>query len=65
MPIRANGQPAVAYYHLNDETGRYEAAAIDVLTLEGARIKDITAFISPELFPRFGLPSELAPPASR
>ena len=65
VPISANGQPAVAYWALNDETGRHEAMAIDVLTLEGDRVKEITAFIRPGLFPRFGLPSELAPPASR
>ena len=37
------------------ETGRYAASAIDVLTFEGALIKEITAFVPPELFPRFGL----------
>jgi RNA polymerase sigma-70 factor, ECF subfamily len=56
----ANGQPAIAYYHLDDETGRYTAAALDVLTLDGSQIKDITAFVKPELFPRFGLPVEPA-----
>jgi RNA polymerase sigma-70 factor (ECF subfamily) len=61
VPTRANGQPAVAYYHRDGETGRYAALAIDVLTLEGARIKEITAFITPEIFPSFDLPSELAP----
>jgi RNA polymerase sigma-70 factor, ECF subfamily len=60
LPTRANGQPAIAYYQKDAETGRFMAAAIDVLTLEGPQIKDITAFISPGLFPRFGLPSELA-----
>jgi RNA polymerase sigma-70 factor (ECF subfamily) len=60
VPTRANGQPAVAYYHLDGETGRYLAAAIDVVTLEGALIKEITAFVTPEVFPRFGLPPELA-----
>ena len=59
LPTRANGQLAVAYYALDAETGRYAAAAIDVLTLEGALIKEITAFVSPELFPAFGLPPEL------
>jgi hypothetical protein len=29
------------------------------LTLEGALIKEITAFITPEIFPRLGLPREL------
>ena len=60
VPTRANGQPAVAYYHLDAETGRYLAAALDVVTLEGALIKEITAFVSPEVFSRFGLPGELA-----
>jgi RNA polymerase sigma-70 factor, ECF subfamily len=61
VPSRANGQAAIAYYHKDSETGRYGAAAIDVVTFEGAMIKDITAFITPGIFPRFGLPSELAP----
>jgi RNA polymerase sigma-70 factor (ECF subfamily) len=59
LPTRANGQPAVAYYSLDAETGRYLPAAIDVITLDGARIKEITAFIMPEAFPGFGLPAEL------
>ena len=41
-------------------TGRYEPAALDVITFEGSLIKDITAFVTPEMFPRFGLPAELA-----
>jgi hypothetical protein len=61
VPTHANGQPAVAYYRLDGATGRYAAAAIDVLTLEGARVKEITAFMTPALFPRFGLPPELTP----
>ena len=61
VPTRANGQPAIAYYGLDAETGTYRASAIDVVTLEGALIKEITAFVTPEVFPRFGLPPELAP----
>ncbi len=60
VPTHANGQPAIAYYALDGETGRYVAAALDVLTLEGGRIKEITAFITPEIFQRFGLPPALA-----
>ena len=55
----ANGQFAVASYGLDSETGRYAASAIDVFTLEGALIKEITAFVTPEIFPRFGLPAML------
>jgi RNA polymerase sigma-70 factor, ECF subfamily len=59
IPIRANGQLAIAYYHLNAETGRYAATALDVLTLDGSLIKEITAFVNPDLFAAFGLPAEL------
>jgi RNA polymerase sigma-70 factor (ECF subfamily) len=61
VPIRASGQVAIAYWLPNRETGRHEPTAIDVLTVEGDRIKEITAFINPGLFPRFGLPGEVAP----
>jgi RNA polymerase sigma-70 factor (ECF subfamily) len=59
VPTRANGQVAIAYYQLDAETGSYLPAALDVLTFEGDEIKDITAFVSPGVFPRFGLPDEL------
>ena len=59
VPIHVNGQPAVAYYAEEAETGRHLPMAVDVLTLEGSVIKEITAFITPEIFPRLGLPAEL------
>jgi RNA polymerase sigma-70 factor (ECF subfamily) len=59
LPIRASGQPAIAYWTQDAATGRRTATAMDVLTLEGDRIKEITAFITPEIFPRFGLATEL------
>jgi RNA polymerase sigma-70 factor (ECF subfamily) len=61
VPTRANGQAAVAYYGLDTETGRHKPLAIDVLTLDGALIGDITGFATPGIFSRFGLPAELAP----
>jgi RNA polymerase sigma-70 factor (ECF subfamily) len=57
----ANGQVALANYALDDETGRYVASALDVLTFEGTRVKDITGFVIPEIFPRFGLAPALEP----
>jgi RNA polymerase sigma-70 factor (ECF subfamily) len=54
------GQPVIAEYDLEDDSGQFKAAALDVLTLEGSRIKEITGFVMPEIFPRFGLPPELA-----
>ena len=61
IPCRANGQTALAHYSLDAETGLYRASAIDVLTFEGERIKEITAFVLPGLFARFGLPPVLDP----
>jgi RNA polymerase sigma-70 factor (ECF subfamily) len=37
-------------YSLDEETGQYAPAAIGVLTLEGGLIKEITAFVTPEIF---------------
>ena len=58
-PTGANGQPAVAGYLWDEEATAFIPETIIVLTLEGARIGEITAFRSPELFPRFGLPEQL------
>jgi RNA polymerase sigma-70 factor, ECF subfamily len=60
IPTTANGQPAVASYGLDPESGRYTASAIDVFTFEGDTIKEITAFVDPGMFARFGLPQALA-----
>jgi RNA polymerase sigma-70 factor, ECF subfamily len=59
LPARANGQAANAAYRWNDQRGRYVAEALEVLTLEGERVKAMTAFMMPEVFPLFGLPNEL------
>jgi RNA polymerase sigma-70 factor (ECF subfamily) len=58
--LRANGQPALAIYG-RDETGRtYKPFGISVLEVEGGLIAEVTTFMQPALFPRFGLASELA-----
>jgi RNA polymerase sigma-70 factor (ECF subfamily) len=54
----ANGQLALAYYSLEAATGRYVASAIDVFTFDAGLIKDITAFVTPAMFPSFDLPAE-------
>ena len=56
VPTSANGQLAVGCYALDPQTGVYEGAVIDVLTLRGTKIAAITAFIDSTLFARFGLP---------
>ena len=55
----ANGQPAVAGYLWDEQTTAFRAESIVVLTFQAARIEEITAFRSPELFPRFALPEHL------
>jgi hypothetical protein len=62
---RANGQPAVAWYLWSEDRERYLPASIEVLALEGERVREITAFASAELFPQFGLPPELPVPTRR
>jgi RNA polymerase sigma-70 factor (ECF subfamily) len=60
LPTQANGQPAVAAYRLTPDGTRYLPLTLDVLTLRGAAIVEVTAFRIPELFAHFGLPDELA-----
>jgi RNA polymerase sigma-70 factor, ECF subfamily len=55
----ANGQPAVAGYLWDEQTTAFRAETIIVLAFQAARIQEITAFRSPQLFPRFGLPEQL------
>jgi RNA polymerase sigma-70 factor (ECF subfamily) len=59
VTARANGQPAVAAYLLDEQTGTYKPIALDVLTLHGERIAGVTAFRTPAIFARFDLPDEL------
>jgi RNA polymerase sigma-70 factor (ECF subfamily) len=58
IAARANGQPAVGCYRWDAQKGSYRAAVLDVLTLDGTRIAAVTAFVTPEIFGRFGLPEE-------
>ena len=39
---------------------RVPAAGLDVLRIEDGRVAEITSFVTPELFPAFGLPPALA-----
>ncbi|MGI5281798.1 sigma-70 family RNA polymerase sigma factor [Nonomuraea polychroma] len=59
LPAYANGQPAVASYLWDDAAGAHLAWSINVLTLRGERISEITSFIGREHFPLFGLPASL------
>jgi RNA polymerase sigma-70 factor, ECF subfamily len=56
-PTRANGRPAVAIYHDDDERG-WVPHGISVLQIEDGRIVGIDSFIKPALLPRFGFAAE-------
>jgi RNA polymerase sigma-70 factor, ECF subfamily len=55
----ANGQPAFAHYRWDEEVDAFVARTIALLTLDGDRIMELTAFRDPRLFHWFGLPDEL------
>jgi RNA polymerase sigma-70 factor, ECF subfamily len=46
LPARASGQPAVGVYSWDEAERAFLPFALDVMTLEGDRIKEITAFIT-------------------
>ncbi len=52
IPTRANGQLAVGCYMWDGE--RFAAAVLDVITLRGDKVVDVTAFLAPWVFSRFG-----------
>ena len=60
VATRANGQPALATYLLDPATDAFLPLALDVLTLREGQITDVTAFRTPALFPRFGLPARIS-----
>ena len=77
LATRANGQLAVGCYIFDQDAGAYLASVLDVLTLSGDQIADVTGFhidgqmkrmgYEPKLasfdyFSRFGLPAEIAGP---
>jgi RNA polymerase sigma-70 factor, ECF subfamily len=59
VPTSASGQTALAAYRWSADKRSYFPIALDVLTLCGDSIADVTAFRSPGLFGFFGLPSRL------
>ncbi|HEY7257787.1 MAG TPA: sigma-70 family RNA polymerase sigma factor [Gaiellales bacterium] len=57
LPAHANGQLAFGHYIEDETTGRFLPHGINVLALRGAQIGEITAFLTPAAFGRFGLPA--------
>jgi RNA polymerase sigma-70 factor, ECF subfamily len=65
VPTRANGQPAFGAYYWNEDAGAYLPRALQVLTLRGGQIADITGFVDPAMMGPFGLPERLPGDAGR
>jgi len=59
LPTRANGQIALGVYKFDRQSRRYCPIALEVLSLRGELVAEVTSFRYPELVRRFGLPEEL------
>ncbi|HEY2100354.1 MAG TPA: sigma-70 family RNA polymerase sigma factor [Pseudonocardia sp.] len=59
LPTSANGQAAVGCYLWNEQAGAHVGWSINVLTVRGDRIAELTSFIGAEHLARFGLPAAL------
>ena len=60
VPLSASGQLAFACYQGNPAGPPFRLGALNVLTLRGGRIAELTGFLDPGLHERFGLPRMLA-----
>src|ERR1700683_3158514 len=60
VPTRANGQPALASYVRDPQTGLYHASGLALLTLSGRLVSAMTVF-GKDVLPSFGLPRVLSP----
>jgi ketosteroid isomerase-like protein len=58
VPTGANGQLAFACYQDADGDGRFTLGAINVLTVRGGRIAELSGFVDPALHRHFDLPRE-------
>jgi len=56
VPTSANAQPAFGGYIWEEETEIFTPHEVCVLTLRGAEIEEVTAFLTPAAFRQFGLP---------
>jgi RNA polymerase sigma-70 factor (TIGR02960 family) len=59
VPIRANGQLALACYQGDPDGERFRLGAINLLSVRAGRIVEIAGFLDPDVHRRFGLPEGL------
>jgi RNA polymerase sigma-70 factor (ECF subfamily) len=64
VPTRANGQPALGAYWVDDDGGLHAEGIVVLSFAASGRISEITSFRDPELFPKFGLPKAMDSGAS-
>lgn len=60
LPTTANGQLAFGTYLWDEAAGRYLPGGLDVLTIQGGHITEVTSFLTADLT-RFRLPAHLRP----
>jgi RNA polymerase sigma-70 factor, ECF subfamily len=60
VPSHANGQLAFGHYLLDEERGAHVAHHVVVITLEGSRVGEMTAFMLPDVLPYLGLPAQIS-----
>jgi RNA polymerase sigma-70 factor, ECF subfamily len=61
VPARANAQLAFGAYVWDEETHSFMPHSVNVLTLRGTQIEEITAFLTSDAFQGFGLPDAIRP----
>ncbi len=59
VPTTANGQLAFGTYLWDETTGHFIPGGLDVLTIHGHRVEEVTAFLDAD-FTRFGLPERIS-----
>ncbi|NDL59440.1 sigma-70 family RNA polymerase sigma factor [Phytoactinopolyspora mesophila] len=59
LPTSANGQPAVACYLWDDAAGAHLSWSVNVLSLRGASITEVTSFVGAQHAALFGLPDRM------
>jgi hypothetical protein len=57
-PTTANSQLAFGTYLWDETAGKYVPGGLDVLTIQGGRVPEVTAFLTADLT-RFGLPAHI------